>query len=113
MTPAEIEIYETHAAKGSEILSKVPGVPNDLIQIVLHHHERNQGTGFPNKLRKTKIHPLARVIAVADEFCDIVIKNSNSAGMSPKDAVVRLLTLQKYGLDAELIQALGEVLKGK
>lgn len=105
----DIQLYETHPTRGAEILARMSSMPADVLQIVAHHHERDSGTGYPYRLTKGKIHPLAKLIAVADEFCKFAIKNPDHQGSSPKEAYKRLMMLQSNALDANFLKVLGEV----
>jgi putative nucleotidyltransferase with HDIG domain len=67
LTPEEFEIMKTHTVKGAKILERVPDLL-DVIPIVRSHHERWDGNGYPDRLAGDKIHPLARIVAVADAF---------------------------------------------
>lgn len=69
MTPEEKTLYEAHPQKGAELLAAVEGMPTEIPQIVAHHHEQCDGAGFPAGLGTSKIHPVAKVISAADEFC--------------------------------------------
>ncbi len=111
MTAEEIRLVETHPSRGMEILSRSTSVSDDIVQIVHQHHEREFGTGYPSKLPKGKIHPIAKLIAVSDEFCMMAIKNPDSDGMDPKTAFTRLATIQGNSLDSTFIGALAKVLK--
>jgi HD-GYP domain-containing protein (c-di-GMP phosphodiesterase class II) len=67
LTEAEFETMKTHPVHGAAMLQDIPGlVP--LIPIIRHHHERWDGTGYPDRLCGENISPLARVVAVADAF---------------------------------------------
>lgn len=46
-------------------------VGGDIENIILHHHENNDGSG-PLQVKRHKIHPLAKVIRVCDEFCEVL-----------------------------------------
>ncbi len=67
LTPEEFDIMKTHTVKGANILSTLPDLA-PVIPIVRSHHERWDGQGYPDKLAAEKIHPLARIVAVADAF---------------------------------------------
>jgi hypothetical protein len=60
----------THQEKSVEILQTLK-IPGDVAQIILHHHEYNDGSG-PLKVSRHRIHPLAKVLRVTDEFTDIL-----------------------------------------
>ncbi len=65
LTPAEFEIIKSHPQQGYEILKGVD-FPWPVAQVVLQHHERLDGSGYPNGLKGDAILPEARIIAVAD-----------------------------------------------
>ncbi|OFZ18378.1 MAG: hypothetical protein A2Z20_03960 [Bdellovibrionales bacterium RBG_16_40_8] len=73
MTFDEIQLYEQHPFKGMEQLASLRIVPDDIIAIIYQHHENSIGQGYPRKLRNAKIHPMARVVALAAEFCNLTI----------------------------------------
>jgi response regulator RpfG family c-di-GMP phosphodiesterase len=68
MKADEIAIYESHPQRSKAILESLPGFPGDVIQIAFQHHENNLGTGYPLGMSQMRIHPLAKVIHLTDEF---------------------------------------------
>jgi HD-GYP domain-containing protein (c-di-GMP phosphodiesterase class II) len=58
---------QTHAEKGAEYLQGIPELA-PIIPIVRSHHERWDGTGYPDRIAKEDIPLLARIVAVADAF---------------------------------------------
>ena len=67
LTEEEYETIKTHSAIGADILSKATGMPG--AAVVAHwHHERFDGTGYPDKLAGKKIPEEARIVAVADAY---------------------------------------------
>jgi HD-GYP domain-containing protein (c-di-GMP phosphodiesterase class II) len=66
LTDIELELIELHPVDGAEIVSTL-GDP-ELTAMVRHHHERLDGTGYPDGLSGTEIPLGARIIAVADTF---------------------------------------------
>ncbi len=67
LTPAELEKTKIHAAVGASILEKVD-FPYPVVPTVRYHHERWDGTGYPEGLAKEEIPLTARVLAVADAY---------------------------------------------
>ncbi|MCI0702422.1 MAG: HD domain-containing protein [Planctomycetia bacterium] len=67
LTGDEYAIMQTHTTKGAEILSSIPEM-GPIIPIVRNHHERWDGTGYPDRLVGNSIPLLARIVAVADAF---------------------------------------------
>ena len=67
LTDEEWEIMKEHPAIGAEILSK-SSMLSGLIDIVLHHHERFDGKGYPDGLKGAEISVGARIIAICDSI---------------------------------------------
>ena len=67
LTPEEFAIMQEHTTKGAQILSSIEEM-KPIIPIVRHHHERWDGTGYPDRLAGSEIPHLARIVAVADAF---------------------------------------------
>lgn len=67
LTDEEFKEIQQHPAIGARILQGVPNV-EDLIPGILHHHERVDGTGYPNSLKIEEISLLGRLVGLADSF---------------------------------------------
>ncbi len=113
LTFDEIKLLETHPARGVEILGSLPSIRSDILQIVLQHHETCSGLGYPAKLPKVKINPVARLIAVADVFCELALTHEGVKGLPPDEAIHRMNLLQVGALDQEYVQALSQALQRK
>lgn len=69
LTEEEYELIKTHPKKGYEIIKHVKQYKNNgILDIVLHHHERFDGKGYPKGLKGEEIPLVARIVAVADSF---------------------------------------------
>jgi putative nucleotidyltransferase with HDIG domain len=71
LTEAELEIVKLHAGEGAKIVSRL-GFLNDAVPAILHHHERFDGTGYPDGLSGSDIPYGARIIHVADALDSIM-----------------------------------------
>lgn len=69
-TPEQIKFIETHPIKSADVIKAMDEIPSDVDIIVLQHHERPNGTGFPKGLRSNQIAPLASVFIVAHDMVD-------------------------------------------
>ena len=67
LTEEEYEVIKEHPKQGDRILRHLEGA-QEMAEIVLHHHERWDGTGYPDGLAGEKTSVLARILAVADAF---------------------------------------------
>ncbi len=67
LTNEEWDILKNHPRKAVEIIENIQSLQN-MVPIVLQHHERYDGTGYPNHLKGEQIHFLARILTVVDSF---------------------------------------------
>ncbi len=74
MTTEELVEFQKHPVYGVEMLRDSPLISEPVRQIIHQHHESMTGDGFPNKLSGLKIYPLARILALANEFADLLIE---------------------------------------
>lgn len=110
MTSAELAMLASHPQRGKDILSKIPGLPEDVVLMVAHHHENNVGTGYPYGLNAQRIHPLGKILAVAESFCT-AIQVANAKTPPEAHAVLqRMWNLQERELDVPSLQALADIL---
>lgn len=110
MSPEEIQTYETHPYRGMQMLVSIGIVPDDVVSMVYEHHENSIGQGYPQKIRDIKIHPMARVIAVADTFVNLVWKNSNCINpMNPREALITIEHTMAQPFNKEAFKALQKV----
>jgi len=86
LTDDEYSQIKNHPSIGSHILGDVP-MFQDIIPIVLHHHERFDGKGYPSQLKGYDIPLFARIAAVADTFDAMTSKRSYRDSL-PLDTVV-------------------------
>ncbi len=75
MTDQELALYRSHPVLGHRILSHHKGF-TEIATAVLHHHERLDGSGFPQGLSGKLIHPAALIIGVVDIYHNAVYKQS-------------------------------------
>lgn len=84
MTNEELQHYETHAYKGAKLLAGLGVVPDDIVSIVYEHHENAIGQGYPQRIRDVKIHPLAKVVGLANQFVELTVEGPNC--LKPRSA---------------------------
>jgi HD-GYP domain-containing protein (c-di-GMP phosphodiesterase class II) len=68
LTPEEFELVKNHASAGYNILRTETKVDSRIALMALQHHERPDGRGYPWGISLEEIHPLARIVAVADVY---------------------------------------------
>lgn len=107
MTATEIQLYESHCARGKEILALVSGLPEDVAQIAAQHHENNTSTGFPYNLSSRQIHPLAKIVAPVDGFCSALQRAAGQGVTSVRAVFQKFSSLHEGEFEPQVMQALG------
>jgi len=90
LSSAEFEEIRSHVACGYRILCNIP-FDGPVPEVVLQHHERYDGTGYPNGLAGEGILLEARILAVADVYEALCSDRPYRAGLSPIDAASHVL----------------------
>ncbi len=93
LTPEQRKELWRHPELGKFLLDRLKGVPSSVVAIVMQHHERPNGHGYPNGLRKNDISRAAKIVAVADSFTAMISKRSY------RDALYVNETLKKMKAD--------------
>ena len=108
LTPEEFEHVKQHVIIGSQILAPLSHL-GDIIPAVRHHHERWDGTGYPDGLRGEEIPIGARIIGAAEVFDALSTSRAYQEKMSPEKAVERAADLAGTVLDPQVYEALASV----
>jgi len=108
LTPDEFEHVKQHVVIGSQILAPLTHL-GDIIPAVRHHHERWDGTGYPDGLRGEEIPIGARIIGAAEVFDALSTSRAYQEKMSPEKAVERAADLSGTVLDPKVYEALVSV----
>jgi len=75
LLPEEMELMRAHVRVGHDLLRNVP-VLQPVADVVLHHHERFDGDGYPDGLRGDEIPLASRIVAVVDAYCAMITRRS-------------------------------------
>ena len=92
LTNEEFEIIKQHPRRGYEMLLEGTKVSDGVMDVCLHHHERYDGTGYPDKLAAEKISLLARMGAVCDVYDAVTSDRPYKAGWDPAHALSQMAT---------------------
>lgn len=104
---AERSRVERHPSAGVVLLEVVEGMPESVRRAVYQHHERLNGSGYPDRLRARHISDLARVVAVADSFGASLAWRNHRAGRLPYHAIEEVVRLgSERVLDRKAAKAL-------
>ncbi len=87
LTDNEMDIMRTHPEEGYKILNNAKCLTTEAWIIILQHHERDDGNGYPHKLSGEDIHPYARICAIADIYDALTAKRSYKKKKTPVEAL--------------------------
>jgi HD-GYP domain-containing protein (c-di-GMP phosphodiesterase class II)/pSer/pThr/pTyr-binding forkhead associated (FHA) protein len=104
LTPEEFERMKLHTLKGAAILETIPAL-KPVIPIVRHHHERWDGTGYPDRLASDQIEQVARIVAVADAFDAMTSDRPYRPALPPEAAFAELLSKAGTHFDPACVEA--------
>jgi len=101
-TPEEYEIMKSHTIKGLEILEHIPqlkesGIYEYACDIALHHHERWDGSGYPDGLKGDEISIWAQVVSLADVY-DALNSKRVYKPPYPRDEVLEMIRTGQCGV---------------
>ncbi len=105
----EQESVRLHPQTGLNILSRLQIGDGEIVQCIMQHHERLDGTGYPNRLKGQEIGFMGRVCAVADSYCAMIAERPFRPAMPPSKAA---LTLVKESLryDERMAKSLVQIM---
>lgn len=106
------QAMEDHPKKSAAAVSKLEGIRPDVLKIIDQHHEQHNGNGYPNKLKGDEIFGLAKIVAMANVFDNVVMENKNKSKKEKYRAGIKVLEYDKgKQFDPDLIEKLVTALK--
>lgn len=103
LDPDEFEFIKQHPAIGARIISRVQFL-KDVVPIVLHHHEKYQGTGYPSGLKGEQIPLGARIITIADSIDAMLSERPYARAKSMEMVREQLITGSGTHFDPLLVE---------
>lgn len=104
LTDDEYSIISKHPVRGGQILSRLKNI-EDVIRCVVHHHERYDGTGHPDKLKGEEIPLGSRILAVADTYDAMTSDRPYRKALSHDVAIAELIKCSGTQFDPDIVQA--------
>jgi HD-GYP domain-containing protein (c-di-GMP phosphodiesterase class II) len=108
--PEEAEL-RLHTRRGYDALAEQNNFPREMLDVVLHHHELLDGTGYPDQLRDGEISDIVRIITIADVFATLIEQGKADNPVNRAEAFATLEHMSGK-LDGQLVQAFRPVALG-
>ena len=112
LTDDEFFLVRMHARVGAEIAGILPHSAM-MRQAIEHHHQRFDGSGYPDGAKGEQIPLWARIIALADAYANMLTEQSIAAARTPEQALDELAKMSGTGFDGMLVRLLLRELKSE
>jgi HD-GYP domain-containing protein (c-di-GMP phosphodiesterase class II) len=101
---AEVDLVRRHVEDGLKILDATPELPPRILEIVATHHERHDGSGYPNGLKGELIPIYGRIMGLVDSYNAMTCSRPHARTRSAHNAVAELYGLRDTLFQAELVE---------
>ena len=103
LTEREIKLIQQHPIESVRQLGSDPHITPSIRQMILQHHERVDGTGYPTGVRGMDLLPGSRVLAIVDSFHAMIGHRSYRRPLAPDEAIRALHTQAGRQFDADIL----------
>ena len=103
LTEEEFVLVKNHPALGHELLQKMHEADAMILSIVRHHHEKLDGSGYPDGLKGDEVDFYARIVAIGDIFDALTTRRSYKPALSTFEALGLMKNKMADELDMELL----------
>ena len=112
LTPEEFKIIRDHPAKSVELIKPVEFL-KPVLPVILYHHEKYDGSGYPSGLKKEQIPLGARIMAVVDAFEAMINERPYKKRLSIKESLLELKENSGTQFDPQVVNVFNELYKQK
>jgi putative nucleotidyltransferase with HDIG domain len=99
----EMTIMKQHPSSGADALASMPDLSPEMIDVVVHHHEYLDGSGYPHRLSGSEISDLVRILTISDIFGALIERRAYKPPL-PSEAAYQILTDMGPKLDRDLVR---------
>jgi len=99
----ERKLVEAHVRIGHDLLAGIPAL-RDVASAILYHHERWDGTGYPEGRAGEEIPMASRIVCVVDAYCAMLDKRSYKEAFSPEEARAELIRCAGTQFDPQVVE---------
>ena len=105
LTPEEWTTMQSHVQQGYDLATRIPGLPQDILDVIRSHHERWDGNGYPDKLAGADIPLGARIFAVCDVYDALISERPYKNAWSHEEAVSEIERQSGRHFDPDVVRA--------
>jgi putative nucleotidyltransferase with HDIG domain len=112
LTAQELKEIRRHPELGKRLLEGMKGVRQEVVDIVLQHHEQPNGAGYPNGLRGPEIYHLAKIVCIADVFSSLISKRPFRDAFTTKKAI-EVMKSESGRFDSKILKSFADLFNKK
>ena len=105
LTDEEFKVMKCHVVESKKILSETDGIAETSIQVAAQHHERHDGSGYPEGLKGEAITRMGQMAAICDVYDAITSERCYHKGLVPHEALRKIFEWSKFHFNPALVQA--------
>lgn len=109
LTEEELSIEREHTKKGYEYLKDQYDLKTSAKLIALQHHERVDGTGYPNGYKEDKINKLAKIVAITNCYDELTSDGSNKRAIPPNEAIEFIMGSAGRYFDFHMVKSFSKI----
>lgn len=110
LTYEEFEIVKGHCEKGYYYLYENDYIHSDVKQIILQHHERVDGLGYPKGLIGNQINKMAKIVSVANTYDTLTSDNPYMDSMPSSDAIEYIMSHVNSSFDFDIVNIFSKII---
>ncbi|AZI44170.1 HD domain-containing protein [Deinococcus psychrotolerans] len=105
LTPEEWTTMQSHVVQGHDLAARIAGLSAETLGVIRSHHERWDGSGYPDSLAGTDIPLSARIFAVCDVYDALISQRPYKAAWSHEAAVLEIERQSGHHFDPDVVRA--------
>ncbi|MGE5451062.1 MAG: HD-GYP domain-containing protein [Acidobacteriota bacterium] len=98
LNKAEMALFQQHCEYGVAIGKKV-GLPPEVLQVIMQHHEKVDGSGYPDRLKSAQMSLLSRIVSLVNAYDELCNPSNPAKAMTPHEALSTMFAQQRSQFD--------------
>lgn len=110
LTEQEFKIMRCHVVESTKILMATPSISEIAILVAGQHHERHDGSGYPEGLKGSEISKMGQMASIVDVYDALTSNRCYHKGIQPTDALRKIYDWSKFHFEPDLVQSFMKII---
>jgi HD-GYP domain-containing protein (c-di-GMP phosphodiesterase class II) len=106
LNPRETREYHLHPYYAIDMLRRYPGFPEEVLDIIRGHHERLDGSGYPERLKGEQIPLPTRIVSAVEQYDSLINHFDSREALCPAEALARMYKYQQHLFAPDVVVAM-------